>query len=470
MTLLTADQAIFFSVSAILLACLANSLAVFRKHGKSANEGFWLWGLAFLPIAYLGYGLGPWLGLPSLVVANTGFMLAYLSLALQLRYWETGKSDVPVWLIAACAGYLIGFEVLRLNYPYAARATFGQGLIWLVIVYLLLASIKLYRKTGSVQMLLLGTTFAIESLCAASRVVLLWLVQIPGPDPSHLLAEPFYMVIARWVWLVTNAISYLTIMTYVLEKILDRNTELDSLLKEKRQLLNAMAKLTRNRNASDTASALTHELAQPMSTIYLASQELKARIGEGEHGDLRALGDLLSSESTRSTKIMKQLDELFRSPNLPKQAVSIDKVIKHALDVLIPRLKANQIDLRRHGDFSQAVLGETTQLESVFVNILSNSVTALSGQSGLKVIEIRALETEDQCVIEVCDNGPGIDPLILQAFGEPYVYGEQQGSGIGLWLSKLIIDSHQGLITIENWTVGGTRVCISLPRPVKKSS
>jgi len=463
MTLITADQAIFFSVSAILLTCLANSLTMYRRRGKIAHEGFWLWGLAFLPLAYLGYGLGPWLGLPSLVVANASFLLAYISLALQLRFWHTGKSKIPVWIYVACIAYFIGFEFLRAQFPYAARATFGQTTIWAVTVYLLITSIKLYRQSGSIQMLLLSGTFAIESVCAASRVLLLWLVQMPGPDPSHLLAEPFYMVITRWVWIVATAMSYLTVMTYVLEKILNRNEELNSLLREKRQLLNAMAQLTRNRNAGETAGVLTHELAQPMTTIYLASHELQNQIAKHGHEDLRALGELLGAESARSTRIMKRLEQLFRSPNLPKQAVSMASVIDNALTALAPRLQTNHIHITRNGQWKLTVNGETTQLEAVFINLISNAMNALISQTGQRSIKLTCSQHDGMCIVEVQDNGPGIDPLVLEFWGKPYVSDREQGSGIGLWLSKLIIDTHGGNIEISRSKPTGTLARVSLP-------
>lgn len=463
MTLLSIDQAIFFSVSAILLACLGNSLAVFRPQGHSVNERFWLWGLAFLPVAYLGYGLGPWLGLPSLIVANVGFLLAYVSLALQLRFWKTGKVSIPTSVYLACLAYFIGFEVLRAYFPYAARATFGQGTIWALTVYLLFASINLYRKTGSIQMLMLATTFAIESLCAASRVLLLWLVQIPGPDPTHLLAEPFYMVMVRWIWIVANAISYLTIMTYVLEKTLNRNQELGSLLKEKHQLLSAMTKLTRSRSASDAASALAHELAQPLTTIYLASQELQSQTETQKYQVLREISDLISTESARSTRIMQQLEKLFKSPNLPKQSVVIAMVLENALAVLEPRIKAHQIDIKRHGDFTLTVHGEPTQLEAVFVNLISNAINALQSQRGSKSIEINCSRQAQTCVIEFQDNGPGIDPLVAACIGKPYLSEREQGSGIGLWLSTLVLKTHQGSLEICNTDDSGALARVTLP-------
>lgn len=463
MTLLSVDQAIFFSVSVILLACLSNSLVLFNRQGQGTKEGFWLWGLAFLPIAYLGYGLGAWLGLPSLIIANVAFLLTYLSLALQLRFWRTGNSRIPVWVYAACLTYVVVFEVLRVYAPYAARATFGQGTIWALTVYLIFASITLYRKTGSIQMLMLAITFAIESLCAASRVLLLWLIQIPGPDPTQLLTEPFYMVIIRWVWIVANAVSFLTVMTYVLEKTLSRNQELGSLLKEKRQLLNAMAKLTRSRSAGDVGSALSHELAQPLTTIYLAAQELQSQIDTQKYQNLQEISNLITTESARSKRVMQQLEKLFRSPNLHKQSVMIGDVLEDSLAILEPRITANQIEVKRHGNFSPKLHGEATQLEAVFINLVSNAINALEGQSGSKRIEIMFSQQDQTCLIEIHDNGPGIDPLIAACIGKPYFSEHEQGSGIGLWLSTMVAHAHQGSLEVCNANGRGTVARLSLP-------
>lgn len=461
--MISTDQAIFFTVSLILLTCLINVVLLFKKSHSRTSQGFWVWGLGFLSLAYLSYGFAPAVGLPSLIVANISFLLAYIALALQLRFWKTGRSNIPRWLALACVLYVIGFELLRINYPYAARASLGQFTIWVLTIYLLALTIEQYRTTKSVQLLLLGVTFAIESFCALSRLLFLWFVQIPGPDPTHLLTEPLPMVLVRWIWIITTAITYLTVMTYVLEKTLNRTEELDSLLNEKRQLLNAISKLTRSRSASDTASALAHELAQPITTIHLASEQLKHHCSAEPNQDLTAIATLLRRESLRSTEIMKQLEQLFRAPNQPKSIVSIAAITRNVLTVLQTRLDSNQIKLTQSGNFNQHVFGEPTQLEAVLTNLISNAVKALSEQPMPRTIGLHCSLNNSICTIDVQDNGPGIDPSLHAHLGQLYFSDSQKGSGIGLWLSNLIIDTHEGTLSIHRPAQGGTVVSIDLP-------
>ena len=462
--MINADQIIFISTALILLSCLTNIIAVVRKQGGwVAGEFFWLWGLVFLSVAYLGYGSSRWIGLPSLVLANAAFFLAYVCLGFQLRFWDSKRANIPTWFIVASIGYIVLFEVFRFALPYIARTSLAHIVIWALTVYLLVVVTRLYRKTGSAQMLLLAMTFLVESFCAAARLLMLWFAQDSFPDPNNLLAEPFYLIVIRWVWLIATAMSYLTLMTFMIEKTLDRNEELKALLTEKRQLLTAVSKVSRNRSASEMASTLVHELAQPLTSLNLVSQQLKFDVREKKYKELEPLTDFLSTEVERSINIITQIDVLFRAKELQTRALLISVPIENALQLLDQRLKVNNITVKREGRFDGVVMAERTQLEAVFVNLISNAITALSNQSGQRVIEIECGQEADYCMIDIRDSGPGIDPVLIQNIGALYISDREQGSGIGLWLSTMIINHHNGLLQMSNRPQGGVSARIRLP-------
>ena len=459
-----ADQILFFSTALILFFCLINIIAVVRKQGGwVAGETFWLWGLVFLSIAYLGYALGLVIGLPSLMVANAAFFLAYACLAFQLRFWDSRRLNIPIWFIFVAISYVVLFELFRFTLPYIARASFAHFVIWCLTVYLLVMVTRLYRKTGSTQMLYLGFTFLVESFCAAARLIVFWFAQETFPDPANLLKEPQYLIVLRWVWLVGTAMSYLTLMTITLEKTLSRNEELQALLKEKYQLLTAVTKTSRNRSASEMASTLSHELAQPLTGLSLATKQLKFDVRDKKYEELDSLADFLDKEAERSVNIIAQIDSLFRAKQLQTQALNISLPIEAALDFLDKRIKSSNVIVSKRGRFDSMVMGEMTQLEAVFVNLISNAITALSGRSGPRLIEIDCVLRTHFCVIEIVDNGPGIDPVLIQNLGSLYISDRAEGNGIGLWLSKMIVNQHGGLLEISNRSSGGVMARVQLP-------
>ena len=460
---ISSDQLVFLLVAFILLACFGNSFAVLRRQEIVSGETFWLWGLISLSIAYLAYGLSPWFGRASLVIANVTFLVSYVSLTFQLRFWHTKKSDIPIWVIPACLLYVVAFEIVRDTFPYEVRASLGQLTIVSLAGYLIWSSVLFYKKQGSFQILMLSGTFAIEFLCAGIRLVMLWLQPEATVGTSSILTEPFYMIVVRWIWVVANAMTYLTIMTYVLEKTFDRNEDLRVLLKEKRQLINAMSKVTRSHHAGDMASALTHELSQPLSTLLLLSTSLKMQVKENDFEGLEDQVGMLCAESERSAKIMTQIHKLFKNRNEDLKPLDISEVIDSALLVLTPRLAANNITLEKSGDFGCQANGEAAQLELVFINLISNAISILSNQEGQRHLELECFVKNNHCIVEVKDNGPGIDQTILQSIGQIYVSGREQGSGVGLWLTNLILANHGGRLEANNRQNGGASFRVTLP-------
>lgn len=470
MAYVSGDQIVFLLVSLILASCFINTIEVLRRQRWVTGEMFWLYGLFSLSISYLAYGASPWAGRPGLIIANMTFLISYISLALQLRFWLTKQSNIPVWLTGTSVIYVIAFEWSRDYLPYIARASFGQTVILFLAVYLIVASKRLYSQKRSRQIMLLSLTFVVESACAMVRLVMLWVEPASTVNTSSILNEPFYMVVVRWVWVVANAMSYLTIMTYVLEKTLDRNDELSMLLKEKQLLINAMSKISRNQQAGGMASAMVHELSQPLSTLLLMSKRLRDQVKQHHLGSLDTQVEILFAETDKSAKILLQLEKLLRIKNSPKQSVLLSEVIDGALLVLSPRLTANGIQLAKSGRFDVMLRAEPTQIELVFINLISNAIAVLSSQDGKRVIHLKCSTHHDLCTVEIIDNGPGIRPEVLSGLGQIYVSDKESGSGVGLWLSKLIIDHHNGTFEAGNHPSGGATFSVSLPVELRAAS
>jgi len=459
---MSGDQLVFLTVAVIFLACFANAYTVFRQNRFKPGESFWLWGLVFLSVSYIGFGLGPMVGRSGLLVANLTLLLAYVSLGLQLRFWVTEKSNVSPWIYLGCLTYAVLFEILRDTMPYIARASFGHITIATLMGYGLWSSLQLYRRNRSIQILILTSTLVLELICAVARLAMFWLTQDTTAELRHIFNESTTMVALRWIWLLANAISYLTVMTYVLEKTLNRNEELGSLLKEKQQLLGAISKASNSRHSGDLAGLLTHELRQPMTTLQLTASRLSAAIQKGNVQDAQMLADMLSGECSRSANIMTQLEMLFHAKSSKAQGVCLTTLIGNVQAMLASRLAAYRVKLTCHVQNDCVLSGEPTQLEAVMVNIISNAITALADQPDPKLIDLSVLKQDGLCVIDLRDNGPGFDSVVLHHIGKRYISDRQEGTGIGLWLSKLIVESHHGQLNVSNQERGAL-VHIQLP-------
>jgi len=146
MATINGDQIVFLLVAAILLFCYGTTFVVLRKNSLVLGEQYWLWGLLALAVSYFGYGLSAWFGRASLIIANIGFLLSYVFLVLQLRFWTRGKSNIPLATYLATSTYLILFEIIRELFPYIFRATLGQTTILILASYLIWSSFSLYKN------------------------------------------------------------------------------------------------------------------------------------------------------------------------------------------------------------------------------------------------------------------------------------------------------------------------------------
>ncbi len=113
--------------------------------------------------------------------------------------------------------------------------------------------------------------------------------------------------------------------------------------------------------------------------------------------------------------------------------------------------------------------GDKSQLQQVLLNLITNAIEAFPNTYvGVKKISVQTSLEDDQMVLTVADNGTGIAPEIEAVVFELLRTNKETGMGIGLWLSKTIIDSHQGSILFTTILNQGTRFVVRLPVSVEK--
>jgi C4-dicarboxylate-specific signal transduction histidine kinase len=278
-----------------------------------------------------------------------------------------------------------------------------------------------------------------------------------------LYEEPIGMVLIRWLWLLANAMSFLTVMSIELEKTMNKNETLKVLVQEKNLLLKALSRINRSNNSAAIGRSLSHELRQPLTTLLLATKNLQRQVQSNDLSDLSAQVDFLCLESERSANLINQLETLFTSPKTSTSSVKLETSLAYAIKTLRPRLTAENVSLTLKGDTDSVVAGESSQLETIFINLISNSINSLHQINPPRNIDIRVSTTDKNCVIEINDNGLGIAQSMLPNLWQLYATSDKQGTGIGLWLSQQIAQSNGGIIEGGNNESAGAWFRVSLP-------
>jgi signal transduction histidine kinase len=246
-------------------------------------------------------------------------------------------------------------------------------------------------------------------------------------------------------------------------------TQRDSTLRQMRQQDAALQRSMRFAVAGQLASALTHELNQPMTALlsYVRSAELMteplARADERLAGTLRKAGE----EAGRAAAVLRRLREFYRGEGTRLEPTDALRVCARVAEALRDRMRRSAVEFKlRNRAGMPSVMADRTQLEIVMHNLLTNSLDAFDalpakGSRGRR-IEVTAEVRDADVLIAVDDSGPGISPNVIEHLFEPFVTSKISGMGLGLSLSRGFLRHQGGDLWSEPSRLGGARFVIRL--------
>ena len=210
------------------------------------------------------------------------------------------------------------------------------------------------------------------------------------------------------------------------------------------------------------AAGVTHELSQPLSAIQLYAGNARKLIDAGRLDVVTENIDSINELVARAGSILSELKTLYRNDPTSIEAVPLKSVIQNALLVMKPFVEKAAINLNI-SVMDEQVFGSRGKLEQVFVNLLSNAIDALSGRPDAH-IDIVAERTPSEVTVHFSDNGPGITNAQIDKLFEPFYTTKPSGQGLGLGLAitRFIVDSVGGRITCANLPAGGLEFTLYL--------
>ncbi len=248
--------------------------------------------------------------------------------------------------------------------------------------------------------------------------------------------------------------------------------------KAKDKLLEQQAKLAQ---MGELLSMISHQWRQPLGSIASAAISLKTKI-ELEKYDLSIederkefllyLTAKLDNIEHYTSSLSSTIDDFknFYSPN--KEIIQADIIIpiKKAIAIMQTSFDRHHVNVKEHYHDSYIFEHYPNEIMQVFLNILNNaSGNFKEKKTKNPEISIMIKEKKESIMIEVCDNGGGIPEAIVEKIFDPYfsTKDEKNGTGLGLYMSKTIIEEHhKGLLSVSNKN-GGACFTIHLPKVLK---
>jgi signal transduction histidine kinase len=166
--------------------------------------------------------------------------------------------------------------------------------------------------------------------------------------------------------------------------------------------------------------------------------------------------------SERAALVMEKVMSLANPGKTEPTRLDIAELFEDVFTCIGRDFSKERIHVIRQIDKGVTVFAEKTSIEQVLLNLILNARQALSSKGG--VLRIGARQVDDQVLIDIADNGCGIDPDQLKNVFTPfYTQGKANGRGLGLAFCQKVIESHGGFISVESERDQGTRFRISLP-------
>ena len=219
-----------------------------------------------------------------------------------------------------------------------------------------------------------------------------------------------------------------------------------------------LAHVTRTQAMGELAAAIAHEVNQPLTAIVTnANFSLRQLKGSSPNLDeLRTAITEIVNDGTRASAVISRIRGLLVKGSPRRTELGINEIIQEVITLLRNELKRHRIQLRTELAANlPRVQGDAVQLQQVLINLIMNAVEAmrLSTEQPRKLL-IRSAKNSDGIFVQVQDSGPGIEPELADGIFEPFFTTKADGIGMGLAISRSIVESHGGQLSLVSASQG----------------
>ncbi len=204
------------------------------------------------------------------------------------------------------------------------------------------------------------------------------------------------------------------------------------------------------------AAGVAHEIRNPLTSIKLLVQSGLEGAHELSTDDLR----IIEAEVRRMEQSLGTFLEFARPPKMEQHPMEFGALVRDTFDLLRVRCEKHRVRLVTAGDAALHLVADRGQLKQVLVNLALNALDAMP-EGGTLTVRLRRLAARAE--LEVSDTGAGIAPAMMPRLFEPFASGKDTGLGLGLVISKRIVEDHGGTIAAANRAGGGASFFVSIP-------
>lgn len=228
-----------------------------------------------------------------------------------------------------------------------------------------------------------------------------------------------------------------------------------------------LARLSRALSMGELTASIAHEINQPLTAVVANGHACLQWLSAAPPNlpKARQTAESIIQDGTRAGDVLGRIRALFRKERPAKQWLDLNQLIGELLRFLRHESVSRQISIRTHlGESMPLIMADRIQLQQVLLNLIINAMDAMSEMTPKREIVIRSRRHGSaEALVAVEDCGTGIDPEIASKIFDPFFTTKPQGIGMGLSISRSIIESHEGRLWARARPSGGSIFEFTLP-------
>jgi two-component system sensor kinase FixL len=241
-------------------------------------------------------------------------------------------------------------------------------------------------------------------------------------------------------------------------------------LKKAEEAEKEMVHASRLAMLSEFTASIAHEINQPLGAI-LSNADAAEMLLNSDPPPLDEVRQILSdirNDDLRASDVIRKLRALLRRGEFAPELINLNSVVTDAAVILRAEARRRGIEIKIHlADNLPPVLGDRVHLQQVLLNLMVNGMEAMSESDGLRRLRITTDQRDGEVQIAVADSGSGVAAADLPHLFDRFFSTKQEGMGMGLPISRTLIEEHGGRIWADNQPGSGAifRFCLPIQSP-----
>jgi C4-dicarboxylate-specific signal transduction histidine kinase len=240
---------------------------------------------------------------------------------------------------------------------------------------------------------------------------------------------------------------------------------------ERREAQAELARVTRVTTMGELTASLAHEVNQPIAAASTnANTCLRWLAGDTPNiEEAREAASRIVKDGKRAAEIISRIRQLFKKGTSQRELVDVNEAIREMIILLRSEAARYNITVRMElaADLPR-IMGDRVQLQQVLMNLIVNSIDAMKEVDGVRELAVKSQRTEkEELLVSVSDTGVGLPPQQADQIFNAFFTTKPHGTGMGLRISRSIVESHGGRLWAADNSPRGANFCFTLPTKIE---